>query len=309
MKLTKPEITICLVIGDCDDILLVNCLNSIKNIGSILIGDIGIKKEYSFDKNTTIKKLSLKNDFSEIKNELIKSCKTEWILFLEPWEVLDKFELPKEKGIFRTFIINDTVITKDVRLWNNSQKIKIRNPIFETSGKLQEAKPSEIWIKSFGDNNYKKNILEKWINEKPLDANAHYYNAFYNLSQGKEDTFLNEIEYYLFSEQNKKMSYYNAIYYQAKVLISKKITPEKVINNLLQCISNNPLLAEYWCLLGDLFFMYGDYKKSKIFYENAIIMGKQRDFKDEWPIEVEKYKIYPEKMISFYNNNEQKIYY
>ena len=76
---------------------------------------------------------------------------------------------------------------------------------------------------------------------------------------------------------------------------------KKSIEDALYCISFKPEMSEFWCLLGDNYYKQTQYKKSKEFYSNAIIVGKKRKNNDEYPIEIKKYKEYPEKMIENIN--------
>jgi hypothetical protein len=61
-------------------------------------------------------------------------------------------------------------------------------------------------------------------------------------------------------------------------------------------LEKNPTMAEFWCLLGDINFELKKYKKAFYFYENAIMLGKLRVNDDDLPIDIIKYKEYPEKM-------------
>ncbi len=63
------------------------------------------------------------------------------------------------------------------------------------------------------------------------------------------------------------------------------------------CLAKKPTMAEFWCLLGDVYYDAKDYDKAKEFYENAVILGSRRLKDDGWPMEISKYKEYPQKMI------------
>ena len=71
----------------------------------------------------------------------------------------------------------------------------------------------------------------------------------------------------------------------------------KAIFHITGCIAVKPLMAEYWCVLGDIHYRANQYKKALAFYENALILGSKRPGIDEWPVEISKYKDYPKKMI------------
>jgi hypothetical protein len=55
-------------------------------------------------------------------------------------------------------------------------------------------------------------------------------------------------------------------------------------------------MAEFWCLLGDIYRKLHKYEKAWIFYDNAIVLGGKRLKTDVWPMEIKKYKDYPVKM-------------
>ena len=56
-------------------------------------------------------------------------------------------------------------------------------------------------------------------------------------------------------------------------------------------------MAEFWCLLGDIFYKIKQYDKAVEFYDNARIIGQRRLMDSDWPMEISKYSSYPEKMI------------
>jgi tetratricopeptide (TPR) repeat protein len=74
------------------------------------------------------------------------------------------------------------------------------------------------------------------------------------------------------------------------------------LKHLTYCLSENILMAEFWCLLGDIHLEIKDYKKAKEFYENAIILGNKRLEFDEWPLQINKYEEYPNNSV-LYNIN------
>jgi tetratricopeptide (TPR) repeat protein len=87
------------------------------------------------------------------------------------------------------------------------------------------------------------------------------------------------------------IKYYSALIY---FYINKDFASS--VSNIIFCLEKNPTMAEFWCLLGDINFELKKYKKAFYFYENAIILGKLRVNDDELPVDIIKYKDYPEKM-------------
>ena len=88
----------------------------------------------------------------------------------------------------------------------------------------------------------------------------------------------------------------NIKYYAALIYLHLKDL-NKAIFHIAGCIAVCPLMAEYWCLLGDIHYQANDYSKALAFYENGVILGSRRPNMDEWPVEISKYQEYPDKMI------------
>ena len=66
---------------------------------------------------------------------------------------------------------------------------------------------------------------------------------------------------------------------------------------IVPCIVKNPTMAEFWCLLADIFYAINDCEKALCFYENAKILGSRRLKSCDYPMEISKYQEYPNKMI------------
>ena len=72
---------------------------------------------------------------------------------------------------------------------------------------------------------------------------------------------------------------------------------ENAVKSLIPCLAEKPTNGEFWCLLGDIYYCLKDYERAKSFYENAKILGSRRLNDDDYPMEISKYKEYPEKLI------------
>ena len=83
-------------------------------------------------------------------------------------------------------------------------------------------------------------------------------------------------------------------YYRAMVAGLARNKPREAIENLLVCLTARTTMAEFWCLLGDVFLASERGDMAKEFYRNAVDFGKGRDFGDPWPVQLSKYKDYPE---------------
>lgn len=294
-----------------DEILSIDSIESLNKINTyILIGDIGLSNEsiskLNKFKNLTIKKLSKVENNSYYKNQLIDICTTDWIFFLNSGEKLEKFSLPEKEDVYRCALINQNIITKDIRFWHKSKKVKFINPIYENI--KSNSVPSNIWIKS-NTINYNLEILKKWKEAEPLNNSILYYEAMEELKNSNYDNFINKIQCFIFNEKNNSLAFLMSKYYFAQVLLKKK--NKQCLTEILECLFAKPVMAEFWCLLGDFFYIKGEWSKAKIYYQNAIIMGEKRNFQDESPIEVLKYKKYPNQMIENCINSKktEKLYF
>jgi len=87
--------------------------------------------------------------------------------------------------------------------------------------------------------------------------------------------------------------YYLALAY---LIHHRKVKP--ALQNINLCLCAHPLMAEFWCLIGDVYYhLLKRFDYAKDFYENAIILGARRLKKDKWPMDISKYESYPKKMI------------
>lgn len=287
-----------------------NTLNSIYELDSnILIANMG-----SNDKTINICKKFKKvkifefgnvKNISFVKNELIQQNKTDWLFFIEPWEYLIS---PKEKlkeliskiHSYKINILQNDIITKQTRLWHKNLNLSFKNPVFETVDD-KNSQHSDIYLGSYSvaDRLDVLTILENWRELKPLSCEPLYYIGFYYLKNKEWKKFLSYANIYLCQEKNNKLSFFMTHYYCAmvKCYIESEKNIQEALGHILYCLSENPLMAEFWCLLGDIYYVINDYEKAMSFYENAILLGCKRLKNDNWPIEISKYKDYPKKMI------------
>lgn len=275
--------------------------------GNILVGDLGCKDE-TVNKcrqyGATIVRLSLNDDLSQVRNHLLKSSDSKWNLYIEPWEtILTGHEMIQQAIIgpqiaYKMSIIQGDVIIKQTRLWHKNTGLKFKNPVFETITQ-EDAKDLPAYI-SVGPNNNSNlylELVEKWRDRCPLATEPIYYTACSHLNGKNWDTFLNWAGLYLHQEKSNSMSVYMTHYYCSMVNCYIKKDYQQAIQSLLPCLARQPTMAEFWCLLGDAYYAIKDYDKAKTFYENALILGSKRLKDDGWPLEISKYKEYPQKMI------------
>jgi tetratricopeptide (TPR) repeat protein len=141
--------------------------------------------------------------------------------------------------------------------------------------------------------------LRKWHKACPASPEPIYYEAFHYLSKQDWDKFISKATQYLFGCKLATQSAVMMKYYLAIALWHVKRDAKGAMKHIIECLAVRPLMSEFWCLLGDIFYhASGDYKKAKQFYQNAIIMGSHRWSDDIWPMEISKYGDYPKKMIA-----------
>jgi len=276
-----------------------NTLDSLVKLKSkVIIGDMGssdntikICKEFELE----IVDVSKQKNYSKIRNQLIKEGLN---FYINPWETLEQGEdfLNQINETTNVYVFQNDVISKEIRIWKNEQ---FKNPVYETIINKNAAISDKIIISSKKINNdieEKLKLVKDWMKDRPLDLEPYYYLASCYLSLRDYKKFLFYANEYCNRENKINNSLIMMKYYMAQVKLHTHQIKEAA-ELTLTCISYLPSYAEFWCLLGDIFYHQKKWEKSKCFYENAMTIGKKRKNKDEMPIEIKKYKQYPESMI------------
>ena len=253
--------------------------------------------------NTEIIKLSINDDISQARNHLIKNCNTFWHFVIEPWEYLAETDeisnsLFNSPEVYKANVLQGDILTKEIRFWHLSKNIIYENPVYETV----KSNGQELGLYLFSQGGKRTintiDILNKWQTKSPLSPDPIYYRALTELIQKNWDAFLNYADLFVHMQKKQDISYFMTLYYTAMVLCYIKKDYQKAIQNLSLCIIKNPTMAEFWCLLGDIYYATNEFKKASCFYDNARLLGSRRLNKCEFPMEISKYKEYPEKMIA-----------
>ncbi len=281
-----------------------NALESLNEIDpqQIILGTFSeIKPQF---KKVILVDLKNATNYSGSLNELQEMAKTEWILYMKDNERLMQFNeyipnlILKPKEIYGFQILQDDVIIKEARLWNKKeQKINFKNPVFEKPN----AEPTQIldvilYQQKSNDPNVQKN-LDLWRRTSPLSVDVYYYKAFADLANKNFIEFKRSINQYFFSIKRVDIPSVMARYYLALVQGVVENNVPEAIQNIVACLAENPLMAEFWCLLGDIFIKSGKFDHAIAFYENAMILGCRRQQQDFWPMQISKYTDYPKEMI------------
>lgn len=240
-----------------------------------------------------------------IRNKLIE--KSDWHMVVEPWETLATEhqsinDLLKQPAAFRVMVSFDDIITKETRIFHKDTKLSFEYPIFESLKPDNKAEVVDaILCASPHETSYLNTLkqIKEWQISKPNDPQSYYYEAFCHLANSSYKEFIRSAENYLFRCTSMAMSVAMTRYYLAYVYCHLNRNAKLSLDNLIVLLSSKPLMAEAWCLLGDIhYFLVIDFDKAKHFYEMAITFGKRRKITDTWPIQLSKYSSYPQQMIN-----------
>lgn len=292
-------------------------LESLSSLNAnILIGDLGCKDKTisiceSFGANVV--KISLNDDMSKARNYLSTQSKTNWNMYIEPWEILLSGQesineiVKRSPKNYKLSIIQNDVVTKQTRIWNKETGAYFANPIFETLKGDSEDLKAYISAGVKPNLDLQLELVEKWRDRFPLSTEPIYYTACTHLQNKNWDSFINFANLYLHQEKKDTMSVHMTNYYCSMVNCYIKKDFSKAIEHLIVCLAKKPTMAEFWCLLADIYYETKNYDKAKSFYTNAILLGSKRLNSDSWPLEISKYKDYPNKMIDNCNKIKQSL--
>lgn len=288
------------------------------NCDYIIIDCLGLNHVNSYCKSYNIEYKNITNShigFADIKNEAIKMCKTKWMFFIDSNEslinghknIVDAINNSQNYDLFSISIINDFTITKDIRIVKNNNKHKFDHAYFESI--VGKSFLLNTYLSSKNAIDYKK-TLNYFLKQEEINPNKHstkYYTASCFLSCNMIKEFITKAEEFLFLSKKNDMPQIMINYYLALVKCTKKLNLQDAIQHILICLIYKPDMAEFWCCLGDIFYQNNDTEKAKMFYKIAISAGKKRKKSDVWPLEIKKYKEYPNNMIKSCISIEEKI--
>lgn len=283
-------------------------LKSLKDLEfNIIIGDLGSRDktlEICSKFGAEIIKLNWKEDYSKARNELIREG---FNLYIEPWEILFSGHniIKNSKDPISFYILQNKIVSKEIRFWKDT---KFQNPIYETIvDKKAKCFPEVVVVSNKSPNKRIERIelSKKWLNNKPTNPEPYYYLACSYLANKQLKEFMSVAEQYLIMDRKFSISHVLIYYYMSQVEAHMGKLKEAA-EHILTCIGLHPTFAEFWCLLGDIFYKQKKYDKAKEMYDNALILGKRRIKNDEFSIEIVKYEEYPLKMIENIKNLEKE---
>lgn len=240
------------------------------------------------------------NNYGADVNKLIGLAKFDWIFYIREEETVlqvDDLSCLDNNAVYGVQVLQDDIITKEPRLWNKNKKLNFKNPVFEKLNSKSDKFLDIILYYEKSKNDKDLKTLENWKKSSPMALDPYYYKAFFSLGNKNFKEFNSLITHYLFNSRVNDVSCVIARYYLALVQGMVENDTDSAIKNLVMCLSENPLMAEFWCLLGDIFVKSNHFEKAISFYENAILLGSRRLKLDEWPMHISKYREYPNNMI------------
>jgi glycosyltransferase involved in cell wall biosynthesis len=234
---------------------------------------------------------------NEARNRLAKMVGFGPHFAIEPWEILSGGQfLRKFKGKARyARVLSGKTVTHEIRLWDGQPKFI--NPVFERLENIN-AQKSDVLLYSRGGINLTEALesIMAWKNAEPLSSTPNYYHACVLFSLSRYEEFISIAEHYLRTDREETLAKIMMRYYHAIVSLVHRRQYRPALQNINLCLCARPLMAEFWCLMGDVYYhLLRNFEAAKEFYGNAIVMGSRRT-EDFEPMDIDKYRSYPEKM-------------
>jgi hypothetical protein len=218
-------------------------------------------------------------------------------MYLEPWEFISKgLEAIRDLDAPAHFmVVSGGMVSKEVRHWTGARFV---NPIYETLD-CESDLFADVVVSSAGAPDSRRENLarcQEWVQRRPTEPDPYYYAAFAHLALNEHDEFMRFASKYLLMKPGMDAGSTQIRYHIARIGCLRGADADSA-SHAAACVATHPTFAEFWCLMGDMFYTRRNYWKAKAFYENAMIMGRRRARKDPHPIEVAKYGKYPAMMI------------
>jgi tetratricopeptide (TPR) repeat protein len=249
-------------------------------------------------------------DFSELRNIALKNTNSYWILWIDSDETIDKESADKITELvnskpsnpYHNFkLIHGNTTVSQLRMFSKTSKEKWRFPIHEKI--IPEILPDwhpDIKITHRINNNERShirniNILNKALESNPASPEYNFYLAidYHLVGQHMKSLLCAEkflLHYPIRSVDVKKMY---MRYLISWIYTFQMRNYQKAIQIILGQLAQNCNIAEFWCLLGDIYIKLGKFDSARIFFQNAITMGKYK-YDHMWITDLDKYEVYPE---------------
>ena len=276
-------------------------LESVQSLNpTIIVGDMGSKdRTIDICDNFGVHIIRLDDrDRSKGRNRLIDESPDGLQMMIQPWEILAQGHQNIQEGY--ASILTGQVVSKEIRFWIEGQFI---NQTYERL-ESESNKETRVLFYSIGSRDYEEDLrlIEIWKATDTRISAPYYYQACCQMALGRYEEFLKTVEHFLFLDK-ESTSAIMARYYLAMVHLIHKKHARPVLQNINLCLCARPLMAEFWCLMADVYYhLLKKFDQAKEFYENALILGQRRLATDKWPMDISKYGVYPRKMIESCKN-------
>ena len=271
---------------------------------NVIVGDHGSSDEtIEICESFGAKIISTKGlDRSEARMKMSELSSDTLNIWLEPWESIQNPQYLHKSNKANVRILQNGIITWEARVWSNQAKFS--NPIFEKLETKDTSQSNLIFVSNGNlDLNESLELVSKWKSEQPFLKQPYYYHSCLLLSFGKYEEFLKCAEHYLFLDKSQSMSATMTRYYYSIIQLMYKKRVKPCLQNLNLCLCSKPLMSEFWCLTGDVYYhLLNKFDLAKEFYQNAQILGSRRLSTDLWPMDIAKYNKYPKMMVESCDN-------
>jgi glycosyltransferase involved in cell wall biosynthesis len=264
----------------------------------VIIGDLGssdLTIEICRDFGAKVIELQWNKDYSAARNLLIRDGMN---MMIEPWECLIKGheEILRSEFNSQLVILRKGVASKELRLWKG---LLFKNPAYEVleDENAECIENAVIFAAGWPDRKVEiSEICSRWREYRPTSVEPWYYSAFSSLALGNKKEFIHFAEKYLAMTGKLGPAEVQMYYRMAKVVASEEKL-DKAASFTAKCLAVHPTFAEFWCLMGDLFVKQGRYDKARSMYINAMTIGTRRRSDEPHPVDIDKYRKYPESMV------------
>ena len=265
----------------------------------VVVGDMGSSDStvrICLEYGAEVRKIVWRSDYSEARNSLISEGMN---LMVEPWEVVarGREEIMASEGNFKVTVVRGGSVSKELRLWNRGS---FRNPVYETIDEDGAEYLEGVALVGSGWPDRRGEVFDLcgvWRERRPTSPEPWYYSSLSCLALGRLDEFMVFSERYLAMAEGFGPAETHVAYKMSRVLFGRG-EDSKAAGLLASCLFYNPTMAEFWCLFGDALYRKKEYSRARAMYANAIVMGSMRMSSDPSPLEIDKYREHPEKMMA-----------
>ncbi len=309
-KSSESTISLCMIVKD-EENNLKKCLESVRDVVSeIIVVDTGSTDntvKIARSHGARVIEHKWEDDFSKARNESIKNASSDWILFLDADEILDKssflflksLKKSEEPVAYYVKIVNiSDNVSEDqssehysLRLFNNQKGFKFTGCIHEqlrlTDKGLKYSRVlSTVTVKHTGyarsvmkhknKNSRNYNLLKKAISSEPDNAFNYYNMGVYYYSNQKYEEAIKSFDTMIEKLDGKVTSYLPFAYsFESSSLVSLK-RYRKAVEYAKRALEIAPDLKDALYNLANAQFYIGE-------YENAVANFKKA-FEDEGEI-------------------------